>query len=84
MGKTSTSGQGRPKGSVNKLTASVKEMLEGALSEIGGKDYFVTQATANPAAFLSLVGKLMPKDINLAATINVHDAIVELAKRKGE
>ena len=57
-------GPGRPKGQPNKATADLKAMIEGALSDAGGRKYLRTQAQANPAAFLSLVSKLLPKDIN--------------------
>jgi len=36
-----------------------------ALAELGGRDYLVTQATSNPAAFLALLGRCLPKDIRL-------------------
>ena len=57
---------GRSKGTPNKVTADLKAMLEGALSDVGGRDYFVKQAEDNPAAFMTLVGKLLPKDVQLS------------------
>lgn len=39
-------------------------MIEGALADAGGQDYLTKQAEENPAAFLGLVGKLLPKDVN--------------------
>ena len=35
---------GRQKGSTNKTTAELKEMILGALSEVGGQAYLVQQA----------------------------------------
>lgn len=62
-----TPGPGRPKGSVNKTTAALKDMilqaLDGADPE-GSVEYLKKQATANPTAFLSLVGKVLPLDVN--------------------
>lgn len=55
---------GRPKGSKNKIAASIQCMIEGALADAGGQDYLTKQAEENPAAFLGLVGKLLPKDVN--------------------
>jgi hypothetical protein len=83
MAKTRTSGQGRVKGVPNKLTASVKEMIEGALSDAGGKDYLLEQSKANPAAFMSLVGKLLPKDVNLSGNVEVSilTALMELPEK---
>ena len=48
----------------NKLTSQVKEMIEGALQDVGGRDYLARQAEANPSAFMSLLGRVIPKDIN--------------------
>ena len=50
MAKSRTSGQGRPRGVPNKLNASLREMILGALSDAGGRDYLVRQAETNPGA----------------------------------
>lgn len=62
-------GRGRPRGSKNKLPVQVKELIEGALSEAGGQRYLVTQARKNPKAFLQLVGKLIPRDLNVSGEL---------------
>jgi len=54
---------GRQKGSTNKLTADVKEMVLGALDKAGGLDYLYTQSQANPTAFMTLIGKVLPLQI---------------------
>lgn len=54
---------GRPKGSLNKTTAAVKDMVIQALNEAhkdGGAAYLKEQAEKNPTAFLTLVGKVLP------------------------
>ena len=38
-------------------------MILQALDEAGGVDYLKEQAEKNPAAFLTLVGKIVPRDI---------------------
>lgn len=53
-------GKGRPKGSINKTTAAVKDMVVAALDKAGGITYLLEQAEANPTAFLTLVGKVIP------------------------
>lgn len=64
-------GKGRPKGSVNKNTAALKDMILNALGKAGGVDYLVEQSEKNPNAFLTLVGKVLPLDVN-----NKHDGQV--------
>lgn len=54
---------GRKKGSVNKINAALKDMILSALDESGGVDYLKTQAAENPAAFLTLVGKVLPMTV---------------------
>jgi hypothetical protein len=64
MPRSSTSGQGRPKGVPNKITATLKDMVLGALEQAGGEGggqaYLARQAEENPAAFMVLVGKVLP------------------------
>lgn len=57
-------GAGRPKGSLNKTTAQVKDMILEALDGAGGVDYLQEQARENPTAFLTLVGKVLPLQLS--------------------
>lgn len=52
---------GRKKGTPNKLTADVRAAILGALEEVGGQRYLVVQAHENPVAFMTLLGKCLPK-----------------------
>lgn len=54
---------GRQKGSGNKNTKALKEMILGALSQAGGEQYLLTQARENPGPFLTLIGKVLPTTI---------------------
>jgi hypothetical protein len=63
-GNPAKKGEARRLGSPNAAPKAIKDMILGALSEVGGKDYLVKQAELNPVAFMGLVGKLIPKDIN--------------------
>ena len=56
-------GKGRPKGSRNKVNASLKEMILGALSDAGGKGWLAQQAQENPVAFMALLAKLLPHEL---------------------
>jgi hypothetical protein len=55
---------GRQKGSVNKLTGDVKAMVLSALEMAGGDEYLLAQARTNPTAFMTLVGKVLPMQVN--------------------
>lgn len=73
---------GKPKGATNKVTREVKQMILEALDGAGGVKYLITQAHAKPAAFLALVGKVMPLQITgdegnplaLSVTVSYVDA----------
>ncbi len=54
---------GRKKGTPNKVTGAVKDMVLTALSEAGGVEYLKKQAAANPSAFLTLLGKVIPLQV---------------------
>lgn len=54
---------GRKKGTPNKHTAAVKDMILSALDQAGGVDYLVQQSEENPTAFLTLVGKVLPLQV---------------------
>jgi hypothetical protein len=56
---------GRKSGTPNKNNKLLYEMIDGALEAVGGQDYLETQAIANPVAFLTLLGKRLPKDMNI-------------------
>ena len=59
---------GRKKGTPNKFTAELKEMILQAAEQAGGEGgtvgYLKTQATANPGPFLSLLGKVLPLQVS--------------------
>lgn len=54
---------GRQKGTPNKVTKELKEMVLQALDRAGGVDYLVTQARENPGPFLTLLGKVLPLQV---------------------
>ena len=62
--KPPRAGMGRPKGSLNKTTVAIKEAVLAALDQAGGVDYLVAQASTNPTAFLTLVGKVLPLQVD--------------------
>lgn len=54
---------GSRKGRPNRVTKALKEMILGALDDAGGQAYLKKQADANPAAFMALVGKVLPAEL---------------------
>ena len=61
--KPPRAGKGRPPGSKNKLTRTIREAIEAAFSEVGAERYLVEQATLNPQSFMALLSKLLPAQI---------------------
>ncbi len=53
-------GAGRKPGVPNKLSADIKGMVLGALSDVGGRDYLAARALDQPVAFMGLIGKVLP------------------------
>lgn len=60
-----TPGPGRPKGSTNKATKQLKDMILGALNQAGGEQYLLECARDPKLAgpFLTLIGKVLPQTI---------------------
>jgi hypothetical protein len=56
---------GRKKGTPNKTTSELKEMVFAALHAGGGQKYLERQMDENPTAFMTLLGKFVPKDVNV-------------------
>jgi hypothetical protein len=57
---------GRRPGSQNKFTRALKDLILGALAEVGDQAYLVQQTRENPATFLALVGKVLPLQVKAA------------------
>jgi hypothetical protein len=53
-------GAGRPKGSQNKVTKALRDMILGALDRVGGEEYLARLAIENSSAFASILGKVLP------------------------
>jgi hypothetical protein len=55
---------GRSKGTPNKVNAALKDMILNALHSSGGQSYLEQQAEANPTAFMTLLGKVLPTTLS--------------------
>jgi len=73
-----TPGPGRPKGIPNKITGEVKGMIVAALRGVGGEKYLQQQARENPAAFMSLVGRIVPTEVHGPGEDGEHKATFTL------
>jgi hypothetical protein len=63
---------GRVAGTPNKLTGAVRELILAALDGVGGQAYLERVAEQNPAAFLTLLGKVLPLQVNGSAADGAH------------
>lgn len=63
MARSRTSGQGRPKGSVNRATQDIKDLVIAALHDVGGQKYLAARALDCPVAFMGLLGRVLPLQI---------------------
>jgi hypothetical protein len=87
-------GKGRPKGSPNKITASLKQAILEAAEAAGGEGgtvgYLTRQAGENPASFMALLGKVLPTQIDGPGENGEHlhkvsadEAFARIASRLG-
>lgn len=61
-------GAGRPKGVKNKVTRDIKEAVLQAFEEGGGKGWLMQQMIENPTAFMTLIGKIIPTQVQAEMT----------------
>lgn len=84
--KPPAAGKGRPKGAQNRLTKTIKAAIEAAFDKVGGPDYLAEMAIAQPAAFMTLLGKVLPTQLEHSGSIDTRskeqrDAAVAAATR---
>ena len=76
---------GRQKGSLNKVTRMLKDDILAAAEQAhpdGRVGYLVEQAQTNPSAFLTLLGKILPSEVN--ASVGTGDSLSELLMEIGQ
>lgn len=56
-------GAGRPQGALDKNNKQLREMILEALDEKGGVQFLVECASSHPQAFMSLLGRVLPTQI---------------------
>lgn len=55
--------RGRPVGSLNKTTASIKAAMEETFTRLGGVEHMLEWARTEPSEFYRLLSKLLPHEI---------------------
>lgn len=61
--KPPNAGKGRKKGVPNKVTGELRAMILEALDKAGGVAYLQKRANDSPSAFLSLIGRVVPLQV---------------------
>lgn len=76
-------GAGRPAGAKNKLTGDLRAAIIESFEQVGGVDYLVAAALSNPKAYLSLLSKIVPReieaDINAKLALHVLSGVPDAA-----
>jgi hypothetical protein len=69
---------GRQKGTVNKLTVSIRDAIEHAFDELGGASYLVHVGKSDPRTFCALLSRLLPTKLANADGSPLLAALTEL------
>jgi len=69
---------GRQKGTVNKLTVSIREAIERAFDNLGGASYLEHVGKTDPRTFCALLSKLLPTKLANADGSPLLAALTEL------
>lgn len=67
---------GRPKGSQNKATKEVKELLQGVIDELGHA-WLLREAKKHPTAFFGLINKMVPAAIEAKVQGNIVYRLID-------
>ena len=61
---------GRKKGTPNSIGQELQAMLKASFSRVGGIEYLVRQAEENPVAYMGMISKLLPKQVESKVTMD--------------
>lgn len=75
---------GRPKGSRSSYGAEVKNTILASFGHVGGIEYLKKQALENPTAYMTLLGKAIPKEMAIEIERTAWEAIDEAENANGD
>lgn len=76
---------GRPKGSKNKTTQQIKDMIHEALELGGGTKVFVNFLRDYPVEFMQhLVKPMLPRNVDVGGVIGAPSTLAELVKMQAQ
>lgn len=86
MPKFKKGNPGRRKGAKNKTSGAAAQAVLDALDKLGGVDWLLKLAEKDPKAYCSLLGRILPKDMNIkhAGEIGFTKRLLELEKASSE
>jgi hypothetical protein len=70
-------GPGRPKGSVNRYTKTVKEALLQSFNNQGGVEFFDKLAKKNPTLYAQCLMRLIPAEVQAEVNSNVKHGLAD-------
>lgn len=71
-------GPGRPKGSKSATSAAAAQMILDTLEDLGGIKWLREQAVKKPAIFASLMARILPREVNMNATVSFESQLSAL------
>lgn len=74
--KPPNAGKGRPAGTPNKVTQTVKEALQEAFQKVGGAEYLARLAESEPRAFAALIAKMIPNNVTVEGGLDVRHLFI--------
>lgn len=67
----------RPVGSKNSKSNELKNAVLASFDRVGGIEYLEKQAIANPTAYMALIGKIMPKEVEMQINRSLLEEVVD-------
>lgn len=66
---------GRKKGTPNKIAGDVRDNVLTVFKELGGVKFMKEWAEKKPTEFFMIYSKLLPKDVQVDATVRLEDIV---------